>query len=107
VRKQQQLASSNNSKNTQPRWHAHHASRVQRLLDKQQIESPGTATDTVPSEERTSAHAMTTKNTMLGKIPLTARGTFFPVVLLDQFFGFWQEIGFGITYLGIQSTIQL
>ncbi len=44
---------------------------------------------------------------MLGKIPLTARGTFFPVVLLDQFFGFWQEIGFGITYLGIQSTIQL
>ncbi len=30
-----------------------------------------------------------------------AGGTFFPVVLLCQFFGFWQEIGFGVTYLRI------
>jgi hypothetical protein len=31
-----------------------------------------------------------------------AGGTFiFPVVLLRQFFGFWQEIGFGVTYLRI------
>ena len=30
-----------------------------------------------------------------------AGGTFFPVVLLCQFFGFWQEIGFGVTYLHI------
>ncbi len=36
-----------------------------------------------------------------------AGGTFFPVVLLCQFFGFWQKIGFGVTYLRIQSTIQL
>ncbi len=27
--------------------------------------------------------------------------TFFPVVLLCQFFGFWREIGFGVTYLRI------
>ncbi len=27
--------------------------------------------------------------------------TFFPVVLLCQFFGFWWEIGFGVTYLRI------
>ncbi len=26
---------------------------------------------------------------------------FFPVVLLCQFFGFWWEIGFGVTYLRI------
>jgi hypothetical protein len=26
---------------------------------------------------------------------------FFPVVLLCQFFGFWQEICFGVTYLRI------
>jgi hypothetical protein len=26
---------------------------------------------------------------------------FFPVVLLCQFFGFWQEIDFGVTYLHI------
>jgi hypothetical protein len=26
---------------------------------------------------------------------------FFPVVLLCQFFGFWREIGFGVTYLRI------
>ncbi len=32
---------------------------------------------------------------------------FFPVVLLCQFFGFWQEIGFGVTYLRILTTIQL
>jgi hypothetical protein len=42
---------------------------------------------------------------------LTDRGTkdllrlgwrnFFPVVLLCQFFGFWREIGFGVTYLRI------
>jgi hypothetical protein len=30
-----------------------------------------------------------------------AGGTFFPVVLLCQFFGFWQEIGFGVNYLHI------
>jgi hypothetical protein len=30
-----------------------------------------------------------------------AGGTFFPVVLLCQFFGFWWEIGFGVTYLCI------
>ena len=30
-----------------------------------------------------------------------AGGTFFPVVLLCQFFGFWREIGFGVTYLRI------
>ncbi len=30
-----------------------------------------------------------------------AGGTVFPVVLLCQFFGFWQEIGFGVTYLRI------
>ncbi len=31
-----------------------------------------------------------------------AGGTFFPVVvLLCQFFGFWQEIGFDVTYLYI------
>jgi hypothetical protein len=33
--------------------------------------------------------------------------TFFPVVLLCQFFGFWREIGFGVTYLRILRTIQL
>jgi hypothetical protein len=27
-----------------------------------------------------------------------AGGTFFPVVLLCQFFGFWWEIGFGVNY---------
>jgi hypothetical protein len=43
---------------------------------------------------------------------MTGRGTntlaaremeefFFRVVLLCQFFGFWQEIGFGVTYLCI------
>jgi hypothetical protein len=32
---------------------------------------------------------------------LWAGGTIFPVVLLCQFFGFWQEIGFGDTYLRI------
>jgi hypothetical protein len=26
---------------------------------------------------------------------------FFPVVLFCPFFGFWQEIGFGVTYLRI------
>jgi hypothetical protein len=26
-----------------------------------------------------------------------AGGTFFPVVLLCQFFGFWPEMGFGVT----------
>jgi hypothetical protein len=31
---------------------------------------------------------------------LAAHG-FFPDVLLCQFFGFWQEIGFGVTYLRI------
>ncbi len=36
-----------------------------------------------------------------------AVGSFFPVVLLCQFFGFWREIGFGFTYLYTQSTIQL
>ncbi len=30
-----------------------------------------------------------------------AGGTFFPGVLLCQFFGFWREIGFGVTYLRI------
>jgi hypothetical protein len=30
-----------------------------------------------------------------------AGGTFVPVVLLCQFFGFWREIGFGVTYLRI------
>jgi hypothetical protein len=30
-----------------------------------------------------------------------AGGTFFPVVLLCQFFGFWQEICFDVTCLGI------
>jgi hypothetical protein len=30
-----------------------------------------------------------------------AGGTFFPVVLVRQFFGFWLEIGFGVTYLHI------
>jgi hypothetical protein len=28
-------------------------------------------------------------------------------VLLCQFFGFWREIGFGVTYLCTFSTIQL
>ncbi len=35
---------------------------------------------------------------------LAARGLeelFFPVVVLCQFFGFWREIGFGVTYLRI------
>ena len=34
---------------------------------------------------------------------LTARGLeeLFTVVLLCQFFGFWWEIGFGVTYLSI------
>jgi hypothetical protein len=34
---------------------------------------------------------------------LAARGLedFFPVVLLCQFFGSWQEMGFGVTYLCI------
>ncbi len=36
-----------------------------------------------------------------------AGGTFFPVVLLCQLFGFWWEIGFGFTYLCTQSTIHL
>jgi hypothetical protein len=30
-----------------------------------------------------------------------AGGTFFPVVRLCQFFGFWREIDFGVTYLRI------
>jgi hypothetical protein len=30
-----------------------------------------------------------------------AGGTFFPVVLLCQFFGFWRETGFSVTYLRI------
>jgi hypothetical protein len=30
-----------------------------------------------------------------------AGGTFFLVVLLCQFFGFWREIGFGVNYLHI------
>ncbi len=36
-----------------------------------------------------------------------AGGTFFLVVLLCQFFGFWWEIGLCVTYLRIQSTIEL
>jgi hypothetical protein len=32
---------------------------------------------------------------------------FFPVVLLCQYLGFWQEIGVGITYLRTLSTVQL
>ncbi len=34
---------------------------------------------------------------------LAARGLeeLFPVVLLCQFFGFWRDIGFGVTYLRI------
>jgi hypothetical protein len=33
-----------------------------------------------------------------------AGGTYFPVVLLCQFFGFWREIGFGVTYLRISRV---
>jgi hypothetical protein len=39
-----------------------------------------------------------------GMNTLAARGLeelFFPVVLLCQFFGFWREIGFGVTCLHI------
>jgi hypothetical protein len=32
---------------------------------------------------------------------------FSPAVLLCQFFGFWQEIGFGLTYSRTKSTKQL
>jgi hypothetical protein len=39
-----------------------------------------------------------------------AGGTFFPVVLLCQFFGFWWEIGFGfylLMYLEYNSVVAL
>jgi hypothetical protein len=42
--------------------------------------------------------------TDVGTNTLAVRGLeelFFPVVLLCQFFGFWREIGFGVTYLCI------
>ncbi len=44
-----------NNKKIQPPWHVHQASRAQRLLDKQQIELLGRASDTVFSDKRTSA----------------------------------------------------
>ncbi len=55
--------------------------------------------------------ALTHPQTELGRDKYTccvgAGGTFFPVVLLCQFIGFWLEIGFFVTFLCIQSTIQL
>ncbi len=52
----QQLANSNQTTTkTKPSWHVRHASRARQLLDKQQIESPGRAGDTVFNDERTSA----------------------------------------------------
>ncbi len=38
-----------------PSWHLCHASRGQQLQDKQQIELPGRASETVPSDDRTIA----------------------------------------------------
>ncbi len=47
--------SANNNRKTQLQCHVHHASRAQRLLDKKQSKLPGRASDTIFSEERTSA----------------------------------------------------
>jgi hypothetical protein len=49
-----------------------------------------------------SPYRQTDRMTDRGTNTLAARGLeepFFPVVLLCQFFGFWQKIGFGVTYL--------
>jgi hypothetical protein len=52
-----------------------------------------------------SPYRQTDRMTDRGTNTLAARGLeelFFPVVvLLCQFFGFWREIGFGVTYLRI------
>ncbi len=47
--------SASNNKKTKPLWHVCHASCMQQSLDKQQIKSPGRASDTVFNDERTSA----------------------------------------------------
>jgi hypothetical protein len=43
------------TKKTKPLWHVRHMSRALQLLDKQRIELPGRAGDTVFNDERTSA----------------------------------------------------
>ncbi len=50
---QQQVSGSN--KKTQPPWHMHHTSRAHQLLDKQQTKLPGRASETIPSNKKTSA----------------------------------------------------
>jgi hypothetical protein len=58
---QQQVQATTKREKTKLLQHVRHASRVRQLLDKQQIELPGRASYTVPSDER-QAQATTTKN---------------------------------------------